>query len=332
MKENNISNRDAAGRRLTPIEFPDALAWAAWLYFIDELTQSEVAERLGVSRVTVMKMLNDAKVRGIVNIRINPSIASQATSSRHLAQVFGLNSVMIIPNDESGTLTQRLGRAGAFAIVEDLHEGDVVGVAWGRTVLSVAKAATLGEPIPNLTVVQVAASPNGLSADFSPELCASLLANNLGARSVSLLAPAIVSSPELRSMLLQEPSIRNQLDIIRSANKVVFGVGDLGEGATVRRSELHTEQTIEKLIRQGSVGVVLGTFIDADGKEMPVPTHDRNIGITLDEFKAIPARLCVAGGPHKTAAMLAALRGGLATDLITDSETAALLLEQVTRN
>ena len=121
-----------------------------------------------------------------------------------------------------------------------------MGVAWGKTVLSAIESMQIEETVDNLIVVQVAASPNGLSADFSPELCVSLCANKLGARSVSLMAPAILSSPELKAMLLSEPAIRHQMDVIRSANKVIFGVGQLSEDATIRESQLHPVATIEK--------------------------------------------------------------------------------------
>ncbi|MGB5869954.1 MAG: sugar-binding transcriptional regulator [Albidovulum sp.] len=310
-----------------PREFPDILTWAAWLYFVDELTQSEVAERVGVSRVTVIKLLNEAKSKGIVSIRMSPDVASRTVTSRRLSEAFGLNSALIIPDGGNASLTERLGRAGAFAITEALQAGDVIGVAWGRTVLSMARNVTLEHPVEDLTVVQVSASPNGLSADFSPELCSSLLANQLGAKSVNLLAPAIVSSPELRALLLQEPTIRNQLDVIRSANKVVFGVGEIGVGSTVRASGLHSDATVDKLTRQGAVAAMLGVFLDENGNEMADPTHDRTIGISLDELRAIPSRLCLAGGASKIKALRAALAGGFATDLITDLSTAMQLLE-----
>jgi len=310
-----------------PAEFPDVLTWAAWLYFVDELTQSDVAERLGVSRVTVIKLLNDAKSKGIVSIRMSTDVAARTVTSRKLAQTFGLRSALIIPDGGDLPLHERLGKAGAFAVAESVQEGDVIGVAWGRTVLSAARNVALEHPVRNLTVVQVSASPNGLSADFSPELCSSLFANNLGARSVNLLAPAIVSTPELRALLLQEPTIRKQLDLIRSANKVVFGVGEIGVGSTLRASELHTDATVEAMMRQGAVAAILGLFLDENGHEIADPTHVRIIGITLDELRAIPSRLCLAGGPNKIKALRAALVGGFATDLITDLASAKQLLE-----
>lgn len=58
------------------------MTWAAWLYFVDEMTQGEVAKTIGVSGVTVIKLLNDARRHGIVSMKISPKIAPRATTSR----------------------------------------------------------------------------------------------------------------------------------------------------------------------------------------------------------------------------------------------------------
>lgn len=319
------TQRNEKSARL-PYEFTDPVMWAAWLYFVDEWTQSAIAEKIGVSRVTVIKMLNEAKARGLVNVQMNPRAASHVKMSRKIAEAFSLNSVTIIPDADNEPLVPRLGKAGAFALAAALKKGDVIGVAWGRTVLSVASTIALTETIDDLTVVQICGSSNGLSADFSPELCSSLLASKLRAQSVGLLAPATVTSPQLRDMLLAEPAIVAQFEVIRSANKVVFGVGDLGTNATIRNSQLHDEKTIDEVVKDGAIGVLIGRFIDENGNEVVSPSDDRMIGISLAELKAVPFRLCVAGGSQKTECILAALNGGFATDLVTDQATAERIM------
>ena len=311
-----------------PESFPDIAAWAAWLYFVDEMTQSDVAKTIGVSRVTVIKLLNEAKQKGLVTVQVNPPLMARVDSARALAECFGLASAFVIPENPQRPLVDRLGDAGASLLLNDLKQGDVIGVAWGRTVLAAVSSLRLDAPIPGLTVVQVSASPNGLSSDFSPELCVLLCANNLGARSVSLLAPAILSTPDLKEMMLKEPTIRTQMDVIRSANKVVFGVGELTAEATLRTSGLYSTAGVDDMIKAGAVAAILGRFVAPDGKEMIGPTHDRMLGLTLDELRAIPKRICLAGGRQKTAAILAALRGGLVTDLVTDLETAKILMKE----
>ncbi|MEP5089468.1 MAG: sugar-binding domain-containing protein [Paracoccaceae bacterium] len=315
-----------AGRAVVPSEFPDALTWAAWLYFVDEMTQSEVAQKVWRFTCYGHQAIERSQGKGDRQRSDQPQRCVHDKYVKASRAEIWLNSVMIIPDNDELPLTERIGKAGGFAISEALCNGDIIGIAWGRTVLSAARNVALESPFADLTVVQFCSSPNGLSADFSPELCASLLANNLGARSASLMVPAIVASPELRSLLLQEPTIRKQFNVIKSANKVVFGVVELGEGATLRSSELYSETTFDKLAKKGEVAVILGELLDQDGNGMTNSTQDRTIGISLAKFKEISNRLCVAGGLSKVQAIHAALIGGFATDLITDFSTARALL------
>ncbi|MFK5978742.1 MAG: sugar-binding transcriptional regulator [Rhizobiaceae bacterium] len=321
------SRTGAANKPPLPFEFQDQVMWAAWLYFVDEWTQSQIAKKIGISRVTVIKLLNEAKTRGLVSIQISPKVAAHTTTSRKLAEIFSLNAVTIIPDLKGEPLVPRLGKAGAFALAETLEKDDIIGIAWGRTVLAVAEAISLSEPIENLTVAQITGSPNGLSADFSPESCSSLLANNLGARNVKLLAPAMVSNPELRDMLLKEASIKKQFSVIRSANRILFGVGDVGRESTLRNSDLHTQKAVDKLVTNGAIAAIIGRFIDADGNELALPNQNRMIGTNLDEMRKIPHRLCVAGGPIKVKSIIAALKGGFATDLVIDQATAEYIVK-----
>ena len=73
-----------------PPEFEDALVWVAWLYYADQLTQSEIAQVLKVSRATIVKMLQDARERvdavGEERARafVPDDAGGRATELRHL--------------------------------------------------------------------------------------------------------------------------------------------------------------------------------------------------------------------------------------------------------
>jgi predicted DNA-binding protein (UPF0251 family) len=43
---------------------------AAWMYFIEEMTQNDIAQQLGVGRVTVVRLLTDARERNEVKFSI----------------------------------------------------------------------------------------------------------------------------------------------------------------------------------------------------------------------------------------------------------------------
>jgi DNA-binding transcriptional regulator LsrR (DeoR family) len=317
----------APGGAPVPAEFDDLIAWVAWLYYADQLTQKQIAEVLALSRASVVKLLQEARERGAVSIRLNIEATGRTRIARALRHEYGLAAVTVIPTLPDAALPARLGDAGARVLAEQIRPGDVVGVAWGRTVLSVARAILPPDAATPLTIVQVLGSSPGSTADFSPELCSSLLAGRLLARCANLLAPAVLSTPELRDRLLAEPALVKQFGLIRSANRILFGVGDLGPAATVRAAELAEAGVIDAYVAAGAVGAVIGRFIDAAGRHVAGELDGRMIGLTLDELRRVPGRLCVAGGPAKVAAIRAALRGGYVTHLVTDAATAESLLD-----
>ncbi len=310
-----------------PTEFSDATVWAAWLYYVDELTQKEIADRLGTSRVTVIKLLADAKARGLVKVEVDAAIASRVTLSRELADRFNLDEALVIPSLDEDDILKRLGRAAAVMLLDKLSDGESLAVAWGRTVSAVAESVSVHTKLRDITVCQLVASPDGMASDFSPELCSSLLANRLGAKCVNLLAPAIVSDASVKASLMQEPSIAAQFDIIRKSSTALFGIGELGEGSTVATQNLHTGETLKRVEEDGAVAVLMGLFIDAEGEEVRSMVHDRQIGASLETLMTIPKRICVAGGPQKTVPIRAALRGGFVTHLVTDEPTAQSLMD-----
>ncbi|MCO5063291.1 MAG: sugar-binding transcriptional regulator [Rhizobiaceae bacterium] len=325
MKEKARSKNGGGPGASIPTEFDDAVMWAAWLYYADQLTQSEIAKTMHVSRATIVNYLQEARERGIVSVNISPKAGGRTRVARALLEKYGLEGAFVIPSSDEAGLSRRLGDAGARVLADQIEDGDIIGVAWGRTVLAAADRISLPRPVKNVTVVQVCGSSTG-EPDFSAELCTSLLSNRINARCVNLLAPAVLSTPELKEMLLGEPVLKKQMHLVHSANRILFGVGDIGPKSTVRASGIASKAEIDDYVERGSIAVILGRFIDKDGKSVGGPHDDRMVGITLEELKQVPSRICLAGGPTKIAAIGATLAAGYATHFVTDIATGEALL------
>ena len=76
------------------------------------------------------------------------------------------------------------------------------------------------------------------------------------------------------------------------------------------------------------VGEICTHCFDADGQPVEFPFSNRILAISREDYKNIPTRIGIAGGPEKLAAIRAALRGGYVNVLITDLDTAAALLDE----
>ena len=311
-----------------PAEFDDAVVWAAWLYYENQLTQNEVAQMIGVSRATIVNYLQEARQRGVVRILMNPEIATRTHIARKLAARFKLTEALVIPSEKSFTTEARLkalGAGGARLMERLMRPGEIVCVSWGRTVLAVADAISLPQPIDGLTVVQVTGSSIG-KREFSAELCTSIMARNIGATSINMLAPAVLSTPGLRDALMGEPVLRRQFELIGQASMIVFGVGGLAAESTMRIADVTSDEEIDAYAREGATAVLICRFLDRDGNQIVRELDRRIIGIELDELSGVPKRLCVAGGAQKVEAIRAVLLGGYATHLVTDMDAAERLL------
>lgn len=310
---------DADAARM-PLRFgDDPLLWASWLYYEEGLTQGTIAEQMGVSRPTVNAYLAEARARGIVNVEIAPEKFSSLSVARALRDHFELQDCLVIPTEGvDRPLIPRLGEAGARVLARVLRSGDTLAVTWGRTVLSLAdQIGPLG--LKDLRVVQATGGTTA-KIPWTPEACASGLAKAINARAIPISAPAIVSSPEMRAMLMQEPVLAEQLGILAEADKIVMGISSLRPESTIHTSGF-LEGTMQQTHYQDAVGSLVGHFISARGEPVIGPMHDRTIGLNLGQLRQIPQRIAIAGGLDKVPAILAALRGGYVSILVTDLAT-----------
>ncbi|EEW26189.1 bifunctional sugar-binding transcriptional regulator/dihydroxyacetone kinase subunit DhaK [Rhodobacter ferrooxidans] len=318
------SVKDMARLGRPPLRFgDDPLLLASWLYYEEGLTQSEIADQLGASRPTVNAYLADARSSGIVNISISAPRLRALSIARAIEEHFGIDDCLVVPGEGGErSIFDRLGGAGALAVKSVIHSGDIIGISWGRTMLALANAVRDIHVI-DVTVVQ---STGGTTAaiNYTPEACATRLAERLNASFVPISAPAIVSSPEAKRMLEREPVIAEQLQNLQRLDRIFFGVSSLRPSSTIYNSgffDSHLQQ-----VYAGAVGSMLGRIIDAQGNEVDGPLRDRTIGLDLDQLRKVPTRVLIAGGYDKVPPILAALHGGAVTTLVTDVATAEGIL------
>ena len=303
-----------------PLRFgDDPYVWACWLYYQDRLTQGQIADAMGISRATVNAYLSEARDRGIVNISLDPARLGSLTIADELKRHFGLESCLVVPSEETHPLIDRLGRAGALALHSLLKSGDTLGVVWGRTVMAVAENLRIS-PLQDMTVVQATGSMQA-TFPYTPDLVAAAFAKALAARLVNVSAPAIVGSPELARALMGEPLIAGELAALSQVNRVIFGISSLRPNSTIHASGFFEQVSLQHYLARGAAGVVAGRFIDERGAPVDGPLEARTIGIPLALLSSIKTRIAVAGGFDKVPALLAMLRGGYASVLITDAAT-----------
>jgi DNA-binding transcriptional regulator LsrR (DeoR family) len=219
-----------------------------------------------------------------------------------------------------------LAAAASEWLAEQLEDELVIGLGLGRTVALMPETFSVPHPIACrfVTLEGVGVSPN---AGFAAYDVTSRLAESAGGSAGIISAPTFVSTASMRSALMDEPAVRESLDVARAAGLMLQSVGSVTTDALLYRHGTLSADDLRRLQRSGAVGDALGHFFDADGSHVPWPTDDLHIGLTLDELKECPMSALVAGGEDKVVAIRAAIRGGFVNSLITDAATAEQLLD-----
>ena len=114
---------------------------AAWLYYVHALTQAEVADRLGISRVKVHRLVARAHEENWVKVFVEGSTAEGIALEQALKEQFNLDYCTVAPSDIDGWaaghdgLFRSLGSAAALYLHQYLehHPKGSIGVGHGRT-------------------------------------------------------------------------------------------------------------------------------------------------------------------------------------------------------
>ena len=75
-------------------------ARVAWYYYVGNLTQQQIATRIGSNRVRVNRLLAAGRESGLVQITINSKIASCAELEQRLIDGYGLGDAIVVPTPD----------------------------------------------------------------------------------------------------------------------------------------------------------------------------------------------------------------------------------------
>ena len=136
---------------------PAMLLAAARLYYLQGLSQAEVADTLGTSRSNVSRMLTEAQRQGIVEIRINDPEGRVEALEDELRETFGLRDVRVahaglVPGlrheDQVGTQAARL-------LLDNLKDAMTVALSWGHALQTMVYATTSDREFHRISLVQL---------------------------------------------------------------------------------------------------------------------------------------------------------------------------------
>lgn len=304
------------------------LVEVARLYYEHNLSQQEIARKVGVSRPGISRLLQRARDEGIVRIEIIDPAKRGTQLEASLKLKFSLKEVVIVPNDTSNTniIKNRLGQAAVKMVDQLVSEDTILGVSWGTTMQEVSKRVPV-RPVKDMIVVQLNGGVSRAEYDTHASEVAQKIAENYRAIPYLLPLPAIVDSAKVKQAIISDKNIARTLQLGRKASVAMYTVGSFGYESVLVKADYFESDELHALLEQGAVADICSRIINHDGKICSPELNDRTIGIDLDELQEKPYSIAVAGGQEKLQAIKAALRGNLFNTLITDEWVANKLLQ-----
>ncbi len=298
---------------------------AAWLYYVEGLTQADVAKRLGVNRIMITRLLADARNRGEVVIRIRSDITPIIDIQHQLEQKFNLVLAIVAPfGDEAGDPTQVIAAAAGEYVSQLMTHRLTIGVGWGRT-LQAMLAHIEGRMLDDVRVVSLMGGI-AMARRFNPAEFAWQFAELFGAEGYLIPAPALVDSAQTRHTLLEHCGLDQVLQMAQSSDIALISCGGIESMTTSYRVGHVTEAERMSLINAGAVGDVLYNFVDKDGRLVDHPVNQRSISLSLDGLARIENKALLAGGVEKRGIISAVLKSVKPRILVTDEVTARYLV------
>ncbi len=302
---------------------------AAYYLYEKDYTQVQVADMLGISRVTLARLIQEAKEEGIIRIEIVDvrNVELNIALEAQIKEKFGLLDVKIIncPDDDPRELMKRLGQAGARLFEHHLRSGMKIGCAWGRTLEYLVDSLAENKRVEGLEIVTLLGGAGKSFSEIQPNIMAQKLLDKYSGRGYVINAPCFCRTQELRDALMEDPHIQDVLARASQTDICLIGIGGI---PTLGSNGLDDPEVIDDLRSHGAVGDVCANYFQKDGTLCNASISRRTISIDPSILRDVKRVIAVAGGIEKSSSIIGALSGGYVNMLVTDMSTAQAILAQ----
>jgi DNA-binding transcriptional regulator LsrR (DeoR family) len=300
-------------------------ATVARRFYIEGATKSEIAAELGLSRFKVARLLDQARATGVVRIELDSPGQIDLDLSVQLGRAYELRHCVVLdcPDDDDELLRGSLGRAAGELLTEIVEPGDVLGLAWARSLMPMR--ASLNR-LARCDVVQLTGALS-LPEDESPIELVRDVARWSRGQAFFYYAPMILPDAATARALRTQPEVARAVSRFPEVTKAVVGVGGWHPDQSTVAATL-TELERRSIYDLGVRAELSGVQLDDEGNPVTTPLTDRVIAIEAKQLQEVPEVIGIVYGPSKADAVKVALRGRFVTSVVTHTAMARALLER----
>src|ERR1700728_2082529 len=238
-------------------------------FYLDGVSKVDIADRLGISRFRVARLLDSARETGMVRIEIGlPGGTLDAGLSAELCSAFGLKHAFAFnfPDEDQPALRRRIGEAAGQALMDIITPDDVLGMAWARALSGLTAALTRFPPCPIVQLTGAVPHPDG--SDLLNLVRG--VARVGGGKAHVFYAPMIVADPETAAAIRRQPDVADAFALVPSVTMAMLSIGAWQPGLSTIYDAL-TSAEREAMAGLGVTTDIGGAFFDASGAPLATP-------------------------------------------------------------
>ena len=301
----------------------------ARMYYQNDLSQAQIAKRIGLSRPQISRYLKRARETGMVEINVNdPYTGESEEISARIKSLLGLKDVVVAPlerskNDDQEKIFESIAAKASSYLPPIILHSKTVGVGWGRTLYRTIITMDHFSRGSDIVFVPLTGAIGQTVPFYQVNSMVDRLAEKFGAERVFLNIPAFASAGEFYHSTILSYPFDSVGDYWSKLDLAIIGLG--GPKGTL---SAEIEPSIVAILReQGAVGDILGQFFKSDGEICVSGMEDNLVGIPIGKLREVENVVCLSGGVEKVEGIIAAARACYFNTLITDEKTASHILK-----
>ncbi|MGL5692876.1 MAG: sugar-binding transcriptional regulator [Peptostreptococcaceae bacterium] len=299
----------------------------AYYYYKQQYSQQEIAEKFNFSRQKVNRLLKKANEEGIIEIKINGVENFNIKLEDEIEKTFNLKEVIVVENKQENQLFIEAAKYIELKIDNYIRKNNKcnIGVTWGETLNKLTNYINYQNN--NISVTQLVGGINTKDIFINPQQITNNLAMKLNAQGYNLFAPAIIENINAKEILMSEINTTQIKSRFNNVNISIVGIGDFSIDSTFIKQGHVNDEDYKRLLSKNAVGDVCLRVFDQDGKIVDEKFNNKVVGIEVEEYKKIDFKIGIAFGERKAKAIIGAIKGNFIDALITDEETASLIIQ-----
>jgi len=296
------------------------------MFYQRGLSQKQIAQELVISRSQVCRILAAALEKRLVTITLHYPNPDESFYQKKINEKYGIGEVYIYDTGELRGIEEMnyLAEVSKNLFPVIVKDNDKVGVMAGRTLSALAKALSKSRNR-GLQFVPLCGGTGSNGSDWYANAVAENFSEKTNGRYYILNAPQYCSNIEGKNMLIKEPSIKEILELGKTCNSVLIGIGNIESDSTTIEASNLLKSDINTLKSLGAIASICSSYLDKDGKIIDCDVADRIVGLSIEELKNTK-KIGIAQGKSKIEAIKSVLKGGYLDVIITTLSTAKLLI------